>query len=166
MYHDLRNAIIMRNVIYAECLKEINLTQNKEFTKCRLDYDDKWRLYQTTEFSNHSSGNLKNEPCSSHSPWCNRKMKQFVDIFHSDQMTITSRARFLPLFFLHLSLTGWNEIHKRYTGEIYNTFASIYAVGCLLYSSTTIIVFIPPPLREYSFLSLFEMSSTTQWLFF
>ena len=34
--------------------------------------------------------------------------------YFTRQMTITSSARFLPLFFLHLSLTGWNEIQATY----------------------------------------------------
>ena len=87
--------------------------------------------------------------------------------FFTHQMTITSRARFLPLFFSHLSLDDMK--YKRHTGEIYNTFASIYAVGCLLHLSTTIIVSIPPEWLAITIilvLSLVEMSSITHRLLF
>ena len=38
MWHDLRNGIIMRDVMYAEWLKEINLTKKNVFAKAYITY--------------------------------------------------------------------------------------------------------------------------------
>ena len=59
--------------------------------------------------------------------------------------------------------------YKLHTREIYNTFTSIYAAGCLLHLSTTITVSIP--LESFAItrmlvLSLVEMSSYTHRLRF
>ena len=59
--------------------------------------------------------------------------------------------------------------YKLHTREIYNTFTSIYAAGCLLRLSTTTIVSIPPEsfaVKRILVLSLLEMSSFTYRLLF
>jgi len=59
--------------------------------------------------------------------------------------------------------------YKLHTREIYNTFTSIYAAGCLFHLSTTITVSVPPEsfaITRMLVLSLVEMTSFTHPLRF
>ena len=166
MYHDLWNAIIMRNVIYAEWLKEINLTQNKEFTKCRLDYDDKWRsngIFKPFFGELEEWGVLVAWPFVQSE---NEAVRGHFSLRPDDNhFTRQILAFILPTF--KLNGMKWNtqaiywrdlqHICKYLRGWLFALFEHHYHS----FHSTRV-----APLREYSFLSLFEMSSTTQRLFF